>query len=65
MDSSDYIFGMIIFMRLHFYVANHKFTPRGSNCNIFFYFPYIRVTPLIIDLGQYQLAMKKGFFLFQ
>ena len=38
------------FMRLHFYVANPKFSPQRTQTVTDFYFHYIRVTPLRIAL---------------
>ena len=37
-DLSDYIFGMTIFMRLHFYVAKQKFTYQGLKLQKIFIF---------------------------
>ena len=44
-------------MRLHFYVANHKFNPQELKLQQIFIFIISGLPPL-----QYQLTMKKDFF---
>ena len=38
MDSSDHIFGIIIFYEATFYVADHKFNPQGLKLQHIFIF---------------------------